>query len=183
MGDGHEIRRNKPPAPLAGEAGRRRRGTHRRDSDRRVWLLVRLSHRANAKARLIRAVDRDIPVLPADMVGRIRCPDFVDDLDGFHHHLRAVLVRYLEQLEVGAEPAWSDPHDKAALTEMVEHCTVSGDLRRVILRQIEHAGAELDRLGDWDQRRHELQGIGDGLSRSAVVLPDPRLLIAELLRQ
>ena len=90
------------------------------------------------------------------MVGRVRRPDLVDDLDRFHHHLRAVLVGYLEQLEVGAEPAWSYPHDEAARTEMVEHCTVSGDLRRMMLRQIEHAGTELDRLGDWDQRRHEL---------------------------
>ena len=77
-------------------------------------------------------------------------------IDRFHHHLRAVFVGDLEQLKVGAESARPYAHDEAARTEMVEHCTVSGNLRRMMLRQIEHAGTELNRRSDRDQRRHEL---------------------------
>ena len=75
------------------------------------------------------------------------------------------------------------PMMKRPAGAMIEHGAVAGDLGRVVLRQVQHAGAELDRLRDGDQRRHELQRVWDRLGRGAVVLADPGLVVAELLGQ
>ena len=135
------------------------------------------------RCELALGVDGDVPVLARDAVGRVRGPDLVDDLHRLDHHLRAVLVACLEQLEVRAEPARAHAHDVAALAQVVEQRHVAGDLGRVVLRQVDDAGGEGDRLRLVDQRRHELERVGDRLGRAGVVLADPGLVVAEPVRE
>src|SRR3546814_18759284 len=50
-----------------------------------------------------------------------------------------------------------------------------------MLRQIEDAGAQLDRPRFGDQRREELERIGDRLRRGGIMFADEDLVIAELV--
>ena len=109
-----------------------------------MGLLQGLQHRPDAEMELALGVDGDVPVLAGDAVGWIGGPDLVDHLDRLDHHLGAVLVERLEQLEVRAKPARTDAHDVAAAAQVVEQRHVARDLCRVVLRQVDHAGREFD---------------------------------------
>ena len=107
--------------------------------------------------------------------------NLVDDVDGLDHHLRAVLVEHLEQFEIRTEPAGAHAHDEAAAAQVIELGDVAGDHCGMVLRYVDDAGAELDRLGLRDQGCHELQRIGDRLRLRGIVLAYPCLREAEFL--
>src|SRR3546814_20189947 len=68
--EGHEIRRNHPPAALAGKPRRPRPWAHRRGEDRRMRLLERLDHPAVTEAGVDRLFELDRPELALDVPGR-----------------------------------------------------------------------------------------------------------------
>src|SRR3546814_19643803 len=68
--EGHEIRRNHPPAALAGKPRRPRPWAHRRGEDRRMRLLERLDHPAVTEAGVERLFELDRPELDLDVPGR-----------------------------------------------------------------------------------------------------------------
>ena len=75
------------------------------------------------------------------------------------------------------------PKMKRPSAEQVEHRGMGSDDRRVLLGQVDDAGAELDLLRALDQGREEDEGRGDLLGFVRVVLADIDLGEAELVRQ
>src|SRR3546814_16751600 len=79
--EGHEIRRNHPPAALAGKPRRPRPWAHRRGEDRRMRLLERLDHPAVTEAGVDRLFELDRPELALDVPGRFARPNLLDRLE------------------------------------------------------------------------------------------------------
>ena len=79
---------------------------------------------------------------------------------------------------VGSEPG-PDAEHEAALGEVVEQHRPLGDHVRVVVRDADHAGAELDVLGALGRGGDEDLGRGDDLGSGGVVLADPGLVPAE----
>ena len=179
-----EVRRDRNPAVRAGGARAAGARAHDRDGDGRVRFLVWLGHDTDTEIAAVGVLDLEIPVAPRKLVRRLLRPDLQDRLDRLLHHpgpvRRAV---QLEHLEVAGRAAGADAEDEAALGQLVEHRGMGGDDRRVLLRQVDDAGTELDVLGALDQGREKDEGRGDLLRLVGVVLADIDLREAQLVRQ
>ena len=142
-------------------------------------LLVGLAHAADADVGQHVFLDLEVPVLAVELVGRVRRPDAVDHVDGFDQHLHAVEIGDLEHLEIGRGRARPDAHEEAALRDMVELGGLPGHDRRMLIRQAEDAGAELDALGLWHQGSEEHERRLDGLGGKREMLAEPDLVEAD----
>ena len=179
-----EVRRDRDPAVLPGRPRAARPRAHDRDGDGRMRRLVRPGHDADAEVAAVGVLDLKIPVAAGELVRRLLRPYLQDRLDRLLHHLRPVRrVVQLEHLEVAGRAAGPDAEDEAALGKLIEHRGMGGDDRRVLLRQVDHAGAELDPLRALDQGREKDEGRGDLLRLVGVVLADIDLREAQLIRQ
>ncbi len=145
----------------------------------RMRLLVGLHDAAEADLRPQRLLGRDRPVLALDVVGRLARPDRQHLVDRLDEHLLPVLVEDAERLGIGAQHAGADPHDETALEQVVDHRRVGGDDGGMAVRQVDHRGAELDLLGDAEQRRDEHHAVGDVLDFVGEVLAAIALGVAE----
>ena len=136
---------------------------------------MRLLERPRDVAHLVLGTDvlleRDLPELPVDPVGRVLRPELQDDVDRLLHHLGPQLgLAHLEQLEVAREPARPDAHDEAPAAELIEHGGVRGHRGGMDLGQVDHAGPEPDLPGPAHQGGEEDQRRGDALAPRAEVL-------------
>jgi hypothetical protein len=146
--------------------------------------LIRLRHIADAELGHDGVLDRDVPELAFEVVGRIVRPDVLDESHGLGHHAVARMpVRVLEQLEIGDEAARPDTKHEAALAHVVELGGFGGDDSGVMVGQVDDGGAEGDVLGACDQVREEHHRRGDRLGGGGEMLAQPQLVEAELLGQ
>jgi hypothetical protein len=88
-------------------------------------------------------------------------------------------LAHLEHLEVAHQPARPDAHDEAPARELIEHGGVRGHQTGMHLRQVEHAGAEADLLGERDDGGEEDERRGDPLAPRGEVLADIGLAEAQ----
>ena len=151
--------------------------------DRRVRLLQRLRHEADAELGQDRLLDLHVPEFALDVVGRILRPDAQDHVDRFHEGALARRRVDLEQLEVGGEPAGADAEQEAAAAHVIELRGLAGDDRRVMVRQVDDGGAEGEVLGLRHEAGEEHQRRGERLGGGGEMLAHPELVIAELVGQ
>ena len=176
-----EIRRDRIPAArrrLGHALGVRR---DRRDDDRRMRLLQGLGQIALPEIEHQLAVDHGVPIFPYDPVRRLARPDLQHLVDAFEEHRVAVGVEIAEHLGVRQQPAGRDAEDEAPVEQMVEHRGIRRHRRRMIVRHVDRAGAELDAPGRLDQRADEHHARGDVLGAVGVVLADIAFGVAELV--
>ena len=186
VGDGVERRdraRNHAPALRAREFCRRAVGAGDRDVDRRMRLLQRLRHEADAELGQDRLLDLHVPELALDVVGRVLRPDAQDHVDRFHEGALARGRVDLEQLEIGGEPAGADAEQEAAAAHVVELRGLAGDDRRMMVRQVDDRGAEREVLGLRHEAGEEHQRRGERLGGGGEMLAHPELVVAELVGQ
>ena len=86
-----------------------------------------------------------------------------------------------EHVGVGGERAGADAEHGAPARHVVELRHAVGDHQRVVVRQADDAGAELDVLRPLRRRRHEQLRRGDSLPPGAVVFAYPRLVEVEIV--
>ncbi len=175
-----KIRRDRLPAA-------RRRWRHalrmRRDhgdDDRRMRLLIGFGNAALVAEG--RALGRDRPVFARQVIGRIARPQRQHMVHRLDQHVVAIPVVVAEQFRIGAQIAGADAHDEAALGHVIDHRDLRGDRRRMMVRHVDRAGAELDVPGLADQRSDENERGGDALGRIGDVLADETFGEAELVR-
>ena len=177
-----EVGADRLPAAPGRLLDEERVGAHAGDRDRRVRLLVGPRHVAEPELRHVPLALADLPELALDVVGRLAAPELEDDVDRFERHLAAHhRVLEMEQLEVRRQPARPDAHQEAAVGQMVEHRGEARDHGRMLLRQVEHAGAQADLPGQRDRLGEEGQGRGDRLGHRAEMLADPDVVEAQLV--
>ena len=145
-------------------------------------LLVGLGHVAETKLGPVPLLLADLPELALDVVRRLAAPDLEDDVDRLKRHPAAGhVVLEVEQLEVGRQAARPDAHQEAAVGQVIEHRGEASHHGRMLLRQVEHAGAEPDLLGQRDRLGEERERRGDRLGHRAEVLADPDVVEAQLV--
>ncbi len=113
----------------------------------------------------------DVPVLAGELIRRLFCPDGDDVLQRLDEHLVAVDVERAEHFGVGRQVAGADAEQKPAFQHMVEHRRFGRRRSRMVMAQIDRAGAQLDVLGlirdrgqEHHRVRHRLEGVGDVLA-------------------
>src|SRR4051812_9605199 len=97
----------------------------------------------------------DVPELAFYVLGRLALSYLPHLIDAFEKKRVSVSIEIAEHLGVRHQPTRRDAKDKAPVEHMVEHRDIRGDRRRMIVRHIDGAGAELDAPGRIDERADE----------------------------
>ena len=179
---GIQVQAHRPVAALAGELQRVGALAHTGHADGRMRLLQRLD------VRLERVEHRpglgDVPVLALVVELGLVAPQAQDDLQRLAGHL-AVLPRHAVDVEhrpVARQPAGRHAEVEPALGQMIEHGHPVRELGGMVVGHEEPAGADAHRLGLQERLGHEQVGRGVRLPRRGVVLADPGLAEAQLVR-
>jgi hypothetical protein len=125
-----------------------------------------------------------VPVLALKVELGLVAPEPQDDVERLARHL-AVLARVavdVEQGPVARQPARGHAEVEPALREVVEHGHPVGQLGGVMVRHEEPAGADAHALGLEQRLGHEQIGRRVRLPGRGVMLADPRLAEAQLVR-
>jgi hypothetical protein len=102
-----------------------------------------------------------------------------DDVEVDLEQLARVGRAQAQHRGVGRQRARPDAHHRPPAREVVEQDHALGHPQRVVVRERDDAGAELDVAGALRGGRDEDLRRGDDLAAGGVVLADPRLVVAE----
>ncbi len=177
-----QIEAHRPEPALARQLERVRALAEPGHTDGRVRLLERddvrperIEHRPGLG---------DVPVFALVVEFRLVAPQAQDDVERLARHV-AVLARHavhVEQGPVARQPARGHPEVEPALGQVVEHGHAIGQLGRVVVRHQEAAGPDAHALGLHQRLGHQQVRRGMRLPGRGVVLPDPGLAEAQLVR-
>src|ERR1700733_1380353 len=106
-----------------------------------------------------------------------------DNAEAFVHF---VALRHRIDAEhdgVRRQRAGPDPEHRASVTQMVEHHDSLCDVERMMVRNRDDAGAELDSLGALGRGDQEHFRRRDRLPSRRMMLADPELVVVKLIEQ
>ena len=126
--------------------------------------------------------ERELPEFPIVVVGRVRRPQFQDDVQRLPRHRTAILGMLAVELHVGADAVGSEAEVEPSLGEVIQKREPRGHVGGMVQIEAHGRGPQANAFGHSEYAADEHLGDHDGLELHGVMLADPELVETELLR-